>query len=222
VFLEYAVDVADACRERGIRAVAVTAGYVSPEPRTELFEHMDAANVDLKGFTESFYAGTCAGHLAPVLETLEYLKHETSVWFEITNLLIPGLNDSDAEIDGLTTWVADRLGPDVPVHFTAFHPDYKLLDRPPTPPATLTRARSIALTNGLHYAYTGNVHDRNGGSTFCPGCGALVVERDWYRLGRYRLTDDGRCESCGRGLAGVFAGAPGDWGPRRLPVRLAR
>jgi len=220
IFLEYAIDVADACRERGIKAVAVTAGYMCHEPRVDLYAHMDAANVDLKAFTERFYAGTCAGHLEPVLETLEYLRHETGVWFEITNLLIPGLNDSDEELDRLTAWVVDRLGADVPVHFTAFHPDYKLRDRPPTPPATLTRARSIARANGLQYAYTGNVHDQDGGSTYCPGCGLLLVERDWYRLGAYRLTADGHCEGCGERIPGVFAASPGQWGPRRLPVRL--
>lgn len=220
IFLEYAIDVADACRERGIKSVAVTAGYMCAEPRVDFYEHMDAANVDLKGFTESFYSDICAGHLEPVLETLEYLKHETDVWFEITNLLIPGLNDSDAEIDGMTSWVVERLGPDVPMHFTAFHPDYKMLDRPPTPASTLTRARAIALANGVRYAYTGNVHDSAGGSTYCAGCGTRLIERDWYRLGGYRVTADGCCEACGAPLPGDFAGAPGTWGPRRLPVRL--
>src|SRR5215211_9155517 len=221
IFLEYAIDVAEACRERGIKAVAVTAGYVSPEARIELFRHMDAANVDLKGFTEDFYKGVCAGHLQPVLETLEYLKHETAVWFEITNLLIPGVNDTDEEIDAMTTWVVERLGPDVPMHFTAFHPDYKLLDRPPTPPETLTRARGIAVANGVRYAYTGNVHDSQGGSTYCHACGELVIERDWYRLGACRLTDEGRCAACGTKAPGGFSGRAGRWGPRRLPVRLA-
>jgi pyruvate formate lyase activating enzyme len=221
IFLEYAIDVADACRERGLKAVAVTAGYICAEPRVELYEHMDAANVDLKGFTERFYRDTCAGHLEPVLETLEYLKHETDVWFELTNLLIPGLNDSDEEIDGMTSWVLDRLGPDVPMHFTAFHPDYKMLDRPPTPPATLTRARSIALANGVRHAYTGNVRDSEGGSTYCAGCGTRVIERDWYQLGAYLVTADGRCEGCGTPVPGVFAGRPGRWGPRRVPVRLS-
>jgi pyruvate formate lyase activating enzyme len=220
IFLEYAIDVADACRERGIRPVAVTAGYICAEPRVELYEHMDAANVDLKGFTEDFYARICAGRLQPVLETLEYLRHETDVWFEITNLLIPGANDSDREIDAMTSWIVDRLGPDVPVHFTAFHPDYKMLDRPQTPPQTLTRARRIALANGLRHAYTGNVFDVEGGSSYCPGCGGRVIERDWYRIGAYRLGDDGRCESCGTRLPGVFAGPTGAWGRRRLPVRL--
>ncbi len=220
IFMEYAMDVADACHERGIKAIAVTAGYMCAEPRAEFYAHMDAANVDLKGFTERFYAGTCSGHLQPVLETLEYLRHETDVWFEITTLLIPGHNDDDAEIDAMTRWIVERLGPDVPLHFTAFHPDYKLRDRPPTPPATLTRARTIARANGLRFVYTGNVHDAAGGSTYCPGCEAVVIERDWYRLGAYRVTGDGCCEVCGTRIAGVFSGPAGDWGRRRCPVRL--
>ena len=220
IFMEYAMDVADACHDHGIKAVAVTAGYMCAEPRAEFYAHMDAANVDLKGFTEQFYAGTCSGHLQPVLETLEYLRHETDVWFEITNLLIPGLNDSVDEIDRMTAWIAERLGTDVPLHFTAFHPDYKLRDRPPTSPQALTRARGIARQNGLRFVYTGNVHDAAGGSTYCPGCDAIVIERDWYRLGRYRLTGDGSCEICGTPIAGVFHGPAGDWGSRRLPVRL--
>jgi pyruvate formate lyase activating enzyme len=220
IFLEYAVDVAAACRERGIKTVAVTAGYVGAEARVELFRHMDAANVDLKAFTDEFYAGVCAGRLEPVLETLTYLKHETAVWLEITNLLIPGRNDSDDEVDRMTTWVVEHLGPDVPMHFTAFHPDYKMLDVPPTPRETLTRAREIARANGIRFAYTGNVFDGEGGSTYCPQCGALVIEREWYRIGAYRLSEDGRCEDCDARIPGVF-GRLGAWGPRRLPVRLA-
>ena len=218
--MEYAIDVADACRERGIKAVAVTAGYMCAQPRAEFYRHIDAANVDLKGFTSNFYHRVCLGKLDPVLETLEYLVHQTSVWVEITNLLIPGAKDSDTEIGALTGWVASHLGPDVPVHFTAFHPDYKMTDRPPTPPATLARARRIALSNGLHYAYTGNVHDAAGQSTYCHHCGQLVIERNWYRLGAWRLTGDGRCTSCRGHLPGVFDGSPGTWGQRRLPVRL--
>jgi pyruvate formate lyase activating enzyme len=221
IFLEYAIDVADACRERGLKAVAVTAGYICAEPRAEFYRHMDAANVDLKAFSERFYANTCAGRLEPVLETLAYLQHETDVWFEITNLLIPGLNDSDKELDEMTAWVVEALGPNVPMHFTAFHPDYKLLDRPPTPPEALARARAIALANGVRYAYTGNVDDIGGGSTYCHGCGSRVVERDWYRIGEYHLTDDGCCEECGTRIPGFYAGRPGGWGQRRLPVRLA-
>ena len=167
IFMEYAIDVARACRAAGMRTVAVTAGYIDPEPRVEFYAHMDAANVDLKAFTEQFYRDVCAGQLQPVLETLEYLKHDTDVWFEITNLMIPGLNDSEAETDALSRWVAERLGPDVPLHFTAFHPDWKMRDRPHTPAATLIRARQIALSNGLRYVYTGNVHDVDGGTTYC-------------------------------------------------------
>lgn len=221
IFMEYAIDVADACREVGVKAVAVTAGYVCDEPRREFYRHMDAANVDLKGFTEEFYRHVCIGHLEPVLETLEYLKHETDVWFEITNLLIPGHNDSTAEIDQMTSWVVEHLGPDVPMHFTAFHPDFKMLDVPPTPPATLTLARKIAMASGVRYAYTGNVHDSTGSSTYCHACGLQLVERDWYVLGDYRLTDDARCERCGTPCPGRFEGRPGRWGPRRIPVRLA-
>jgi pyruvate formate lyase activating enzyme len=221
IFMEYAIDVADACREVGVKAVAVTAGYICDEPRREFYRHVDAANVDLKGFTEEFYKRVCIGHLEPVLETLEYLKHETDVWFEITNLLIPGHNDSEAEVDQMTAWVVEHLGPDVPMHFTAFHPDFKMLDVPPTPPSTLSRARDTAAANGVRYAYTGNVHDPSGGTTYCHQCGLALIVRDWYVLGACRLTDDGRCGRCGTPCAGVFDGAPGRWGPRRLPVRLA-
>jgi pyruvate formate lyase activating enzyme len=221
IFLEYANDVADACHARGIKAVAVTAGYICPEPRAELFSHMDAANVDLKAFTEDFYHHVSGAHLQDVLDTLEYLVHETDVWVEITNLLIPGKNDSDDELDAMTRWVVEHLGVEVPIHFSAFHPDFKMLDVPATPPSTLTRARDIALRNGVHHAYTGNVHDRDGGSTRCAVCGDVVIERDWYVLGDYRLTDDGRCRSCDAPLAGRFDGPAEHWGARRLPVRLA-
>jgi pyruvate formate lyase activating enzyme len=221
IFLEYAVDVASACSERGVRAVAVTAGYVRDRPRRELFASMDAANVDLKAFTETFYKKVTAAALAPVLETLEYLHTETDVWLEVTTLLIPGHNDSDAELDAMTRWLAEHLGPDVPLHFSAFHPDFKLRDVPPTPPATLTRARRIALGNGLRFVYTGNVHDSAGGTTTCPGCGDPVVVRDWYDLRQYALTDDGRCRGCGFALPGHYDGPPGSWGRRRLPLLVA-
>jgi len=220
IFLEYAIDVADACHQAGIKTVAVTAGYMCARPRAEFFRHIDAANVDLKGFTSDFYRRICLAALDPVLETLLYLRHQTGVWLELTTLLIPGLNDSDAEIDAMTRWVAGQLGPDVPVHFTAFHPDFKMRDRPPTPAATLARARRIAAGNGLRYAYTGNVHDPEGQSTRCHECGALLIERDWYRLGTWGLTSDGRCANCDTPLAGMFDGPPGTWGPRRLPVRI--
>ncbi|MEW6058901.1 MAG: AmmeMemoRadiSam system radical SAM enzyme [Actinomycetota bacterium] len=220
IFMEYAIDVADACHERGIKTVAVTAGYINAGPRAELFRHVDAANVDLKGFTERFYDDLCAGHLAPVLETLEHLKLEADIWLEITNLLIPGLNDSERETDEMTTWVVDRLGPEVPMHFTAFHPDWKMLDRPPTPAQTLTQARRIALRNGVRYAYTGNVYDPAGQSTSCHACGRMLIAREGYTLGEWGLVRGGRCAGCGASCAGVFEEAPGTWGGRRLSVRL--
>jgi pyruvate formate lyase activating enzyme len=221
IFMEYAIDVADACHDLGIKTVAVTAGYISPEPRVEFYRHLDAANVDLKGFTEDFYKHTCGAELGAVLDTLDYLA-DTDVWVELTTLLIPGMNDSDAELDAMTTWVVEHLGPDVPMHFTAFHPDYRMLDRGPTPPATLTRARRIAMDNGVRYAYTGNVRDLDGGSTRCPGCGEYVIPRDGYVLGDYRLDDSGHCTTCGTAIAGVFDGPAEHWGQRRQPVTLRR
>jgi pyruvate formate lyase activating enzyme len=222
IFHEYAIDVAQACHERGVRAVAVTAGYQCAEPRAEFYRHMDAANVDLKGFTDRFYHELCVGHLEPVLETLRYLRHETDVWFEITTLLIPGRNDGDAELHALTEWVMRHLGPDVPVHFTAFHPDWKMRDVPSTPGDTLTRARRIGMANGLRYVYTGNTHDVEGGTTFCGSCGAALIVRDWYTILEWRLLPDGRCPDCGAAVPGVFDPTPGTWGARRAPVRIGR
>jgi len=220
IFLEYAVDVAAACRERAVNSVAVTAGYIDPAPREELFAAMDAANVDLKGFTERFYKKICGGRLAPVLDTLEYIRHETGVWLELTTLLIPGQNDEDRELDEMTAWVVEHLGPDVPMHFTAFHPDWKMRDVEHTPAATLSRARAIARANGVRYAYTGNVHDAAGSSTYCHACGELLIERDWYQLGHWGLDRQGRCGRCGTPAAGHFSASPGDFGPHRMPVRL--
>ena len=221
IFLEYAVDVAAACHSVGIKTVAVTAGYICPEPREEFYRHIDAANIDLKAFTEGFYRKICGAALGPVLETLEYLKHETDVWFELTNLLIPGENDSNAELERMTRWVAERLGPDVPMHFTAFHPDWKMLDHPSTPPETLTRARAIALKNGVRYAYIGNIHDKRADSTYCHSCGDMLIGRDWYVLSEWNLTADGGCSNCGAPCSGIFDATPGDWGAKRQPVRLA-
>ena len=220
IFHEYAIDVAEACRAKGIKSVAVTAGYIDPEPRIEFFQAMDAANVDLKAFTDRFYHKICGGHLEPVLETLEYIHNETDAWLEITTLLIPGENDSDGELDRMTRWVVERLGPDVPMHFSAFHPDWKMLDIPRTPPSTLSRARKIAMQNGVNFAYTGNVHDSDGGSTWCPSCQALVIERDWYVLGKWGLDERGACQNCGTAIPGCFDPAPGHFGARRVPVRL--
>ncbi len=222
IFLEYAIDVADACHEVGVATVAVTAGYINPAPRAELYGRLDAANIDLKGFSEPFYRHTCGAELGAVLDSIEYLQHETDAWLELTTLLIPGLNDSDEELDRMTAWVAEHLGSEVPMHFTAFHPDYRMVDRPATPPETLTRARRIAQGNGVRFAYTGNVHDGDGQSTRCPGCGVVVIERDWYEIGRYGLDDAGACRSCGEQLPGVFDGPAGDWGTRRVPVALGR
>jgi pyruvate formate lyase activating enzyme len=221
IFLEYAVDVAEACRAQGVKSVAVTAGYVDPEPRAEFFQAMDAANVDLKAFSERFYHKICGGHLAPVLETLEYIRHETDAWLELTTLLIPGENDSDEELDQMTGWVVEHLGPDVPMHFTAFHPDWKMRDVPGTPTETLRRARRIARSNGVHFAYTGNVHDADGGSTWCPSCDALLIERDWYQLGQWGLNPKGGCRECGTQLPGHFESAPGQFGARRMPIRIS-
>lgn len=220
IFAEYAIDCAIVARKRGIKTVAVTAGYMNPEPRREFYAHMDAANVDLKGFTEDFYHKRCFGELAPVLDTLMWLKRETKVWFEVTTLLIPGHNDSEKEVGELCAWFVKNLGPDVPLHFTAFHPDYKMVDVPPTPPETLTRARRQARSAGLHYVYTGSVRDVEGQSTFCGKCGQLVIERDGYRLGRWHLDGQGRCVSCGERQPGHFDARPGHWGPRRQPVFL--
>lgn len=222
IFLEYAVDVTKACHERDIKVVAVTAGYISPEPRREFFRYMDAANVDLKAFTEDFYKRLCSTELAPVLDTLKYLKHETDVWFELTTLLIPGENDSPAEIDEMTTWVVENLGPDVPMHFSAFHPDWKMTDLPRTPLETLRMARETALRNGVRYAYTGNVHDFDGESTYCHTCGEMLIGRDWYELSVWNLTDDGLCGKCGTSCAGVFKGPPGRWGAKRQRVHMKR
>jgi pyruvate formate lyase activating enzyme len=221
IFLEYAVDAAKECRALGVKTVAVTAGYICEEPRREFFSHMDAANVDLKAFTERFYKDLCAGELQPVLDTLVYLKQKTSVWVEITTLLIPGENDGDEEIDAMSRWIGENLGPDVPLHFSAFHPDWRMLNKGPTPPATLARARKIATNNGLRYVYTGNVHDERGGSTYCHTCGERLIGRDWYVLTAWNLTEDGACRSCGTRCAGVFDPRPGDWGAKRAAVRMA-
>ncbi|MGO0306018.1 AmmeMemoRadiSam system radical SAM enzyme [Endozoicomonas acroporae] len=223
IFLEYAIDVAQAAHERNLQSVAVSAGYICDAPRVEFFRYMDAANIDLKAFSEGFYRKICGGALQPVLETLEYLKHETSVWFEITTLLIPGENDSERELNDMCQWIVEHLGVDVPIHFTAFHPDWKMREHPHTPAATLTMARQIALNHGIRYAYTGNVHDSDGGSTRCHQCHSLLIERDWYVLGEWGVDasdGEGVCQQCGTAVAGVFEQQPGVWGSRRVPVKI--
>jgi pyruvate formate lyase activating enzyme len=222
IFAEYAMDIADACHAKGVKTVAVTAGYIHAEPRRAFYEKMDAANVDLKGFTDEFYFKICGGRLQPVLDTLEYLVKETDVWTEITTLLIPGKNDSDEEIRAECRWIRSHLGLEVPLHFTAFHPDWKMTDVPHTPAATLERARTIALAEGLQYVYTGNVHDEAGGSTYCPSCARPVIARDWYDIRGYHLTEQGACRHCGTRLAGRLGKFGRPFGPRRIPVRLAQ
>ncbi len=221
IFAEYAMDVADACHDQDVKTVAVTAGYIGPDARRDFFAKMDAANVDLKAFTDEFYFTLCGARLQPVLDTLVYLKQETDVWLEITTLLIPGKNDSDDEIAAAAEWLVRELGPDVPLHFSAFHPDFKMTDIPATPSATLTRARRIAQRAGLRYVFTGNVHDREGGTTYCPGCQRPVIVRDWYEILDYRLTDDGRCTACAAQVAGRFQHFAGQFGRRRIQVRMS-
>lgn len=219
IFLEYAIDTALACRELGIKSVAVSSGYICEQPRRELYQYMDAANIDLKAFTESFYWKITGGHLQPVLDTLRYIKHETGVWLEITTLLIPGENDSHEELENLSSWVYENLGPDVPLHFTAFHPDWRMMDKPATPAGTLATARKIALQAGLHYVYTGNIHDKAGASTYCHHCGQILIGRDWYTLSEWNL-EAGACNQCGTACAGLFAGQPGYWGAKRSRIDI--
>lgn len=219
IWAEYAIDIARVARQENIRTVAVTAGYISPGAREEFYAHMDAANVDLKAFNEVFYRKLTQTQLQPVLDTISYLCNETDVWVELTNLVIPGENDSDDEQRRMCDWIVDAVGPDVPVHFSAFHPDYKMMDVPRTPHSTLIRCYETARAAGIHYPYVGNVHDPQRDSTYCPGCGERVIERDWYQLGRWNL-DGNRCGACGHTIAGVFEAKPGTWGAKRVPVRI--
>jgi len=223
IFMEYAIDAARACHERGIKTIAVSAGYITPEPRQAFFHHMDAANIDLKAFSDGFYRRICGARLEPVLDTLRYLKHETTTWFELTTLLIPGENDSEAEIDEMTQWIAAQLGPDVPLHFTSFFPSWKMMDHPATSFSTLQRSRDIGLRNGLRYVYTGNVRDPGGASTYCHRCGKTLVVRAGYDLSDWQIvvkSGKAACAGCGAGVAGVFTGQPGRWGSRRQPVHV--
>ena len=222
IFMEYAIDVAKACRARDVKSVAVTAGYICEAPRKEFFSYVDAANIDLKAFSEGFYHKICGGHLQPVLDTLTYLAHETDVWIELTTLLIPGENDGTQELEAMCRWVVENLGPDVPMHFTAFHPDWKMMETPPTPQSTLSKAREIAMAQGVRYAYTGNVHDEVGSSTYCHHCGEKLIGRDWYRLTAWGLDEAGCCKTCGVKCAGHFQAVPGNWGAKRQAVKLSQ
>jgi pyruvate formate lyase activating enzyme len=221
IFAEYAIDTANACHEQGLNAVAVTAGYITPEARADFFAPMDAANIDLKGFTEDFYWKVTGSHLKDVLDTIAWVHANTDTWVELTTLLIPGHNDAPEEIEQMCRWILAELGPDVPLHFSAFHPDFKMLDVPPTPPATLRAARVAALDSGLNFVYTGNMRDPGGETTSCPTCGAGLIERDWYAILAYRLTAEGNCPSCGAAVPGRFGPAVGEWGRRSLPVTIA-
>ncbi len=220
IFAEYAMDVADACHRYGIQTVAVTAGYVHAQPRRDFFANIDATNIDLKAFSEDFYFRLTGSHLQPVLDTLVYLRQETRVWVEITTLLIPGQNDSDEEIAAMSEWILRELGAHVPLHFSAFHPDHRMLDVPATPKTTLVRARDIARRTGLRHVYTGNVHHREGDTTLCPHCAATLIVRDWYQIDAYRLDSHGRCPDCGHALGGHFDHQPGDFGRKRIPISI--
>lgn len=220
IFHEYAIDVAQASKEKNINAVVVTAGYICPKPRVEFFSYMDAANIDLKAFSEKFYYQLCGGKVADVLDTILYVKHETNTWLELTTLLIPGENDSAKEIDALSSWIMDKLGPDVPLHFTAFHPDFKMRDKSNTSALSLTASREIALKNGLHHVYTGNVSDAIGGSSYCSNCNALLIKRNRYQLGYWHLDETGKCKECQTRLPGYFNKAPDNWGAKRQLVRF--
>ncbi|MBF0138981.1 MAG: AmmeMemoRadiSam system radical SAM enzyme [Magnetococcales bacterium] len=222
IFLEYAIDCAQACHDQGIQSVAVTAGYINPKPAELFFSHMDAANIDLKAFSDDFYHHLCGGHLQPVLDIIEYVAKETKVWLELTTLLIPGVNDSTSELQQLTQWVVEHLGPGIPIHFSAFHPDWKMRSIPPTPMTSLINACQIAKNNGIHYVYAGNIVDRQWGSTWCHECDQLLIERSGYTLGQWNLDEQGRCRFCQTPCGGVLEAKPGTWGSKRLPLQVSR
>ncbi len=200
---EYVADIAAIAHERGLATVMVTNGYIAREAFVDVYRHIDAANVDLKAMSEEFYARATLSHVQPVLDTLRRLRHETGVWFEITNLLIPTLNDQQPEVQRLCAWILENLGEDVPVHFSAFHPDFKFLDKPSTPAATLHRARALAMHMGLKFVYEGNIHSE-AGSTICPGCRRTIIRRSWHSV-TGNLVREGKCTQCGAQIAGVFS-----------------
>ena len=224
IFLEYAVDIAQECQKQGVKTVAVTAGYITEQARAEFFQHMDAVNVDLKAFSEDFYYKICGGELQPVLDTIEYIYRETDAWLEITTLLIPGKNDSRKEIEMLVAWINQHVGDRVPLHFTAFHPDWKMTDIHRTPHRTLKLARDIALSHGLKYVYVGNVHDTEASSTYCSNCEHVLIARDWHQILEWNLDQQGRCAKCHHKLDGVIGGRPKSVHrfPQRIQMRPAR
>ncbi|WP_245703006.1 AmmeMemoRadiSam system radical SAM enzyme [Raineyella antarctica] len=230
IYPEYAIDIARACHVQDVRTVAVTSGFMMPAVRRELFGVMDAANIDLKGFDEEFYQSFIGGSLRPVLDTLIYVRHRTSTWLEITNLLVPGHNDAPDRLRAMCTWIHDELGPDVPLHFSAYRPDPRMPETglaasglagvPPTPPEALLRAVDIAREVGLRYVYSGGAGTPATGTTYCHGCGAALIEREGHTVQRYRITSQGRCPECRAVLPGAFDDRPGDFGARRIPIRL--
>ncbi|SBW11535.1 Radical SAM domain protein [uncultured Alphaproteobacteria bacterium] len=220
IALEWASEVAAAARAEGLRVLGVSAGYLAEAARPEFFACFDAVNLDLKAFSDDTYRRLCGARLAPVLETLKYGVRASRAWIEITTLVIPGVNDGDAEIAALAEWIAAELSPEVPLHLSAFHPAHRMRDRPPTPAATLVRARDRARAEGLKFVYVGNLAVADGGITRCPGCGRAAIARDGAALAAYGLDDAGRCRECGTAIPGVFDGPPGDWGNRRRPLAI--
>lgn len=220
IFLEYGRDVAAACHELGIKVVAVTNGYIWKQAREDFFSFIDAANIDLKSFSNDFYKRLTGGDLDTVLDTLKYLRIHTNVWFELTTLVIPGENDDEAELKNLSSWVFNELGPETPLHFSAFHPDYKMKNSEATPLKTLIKAWEIGLETGLFYVYTGNVYYAPGDTTYCKNCGKTLIERDWYELSTYELDQNGCCTKCGTRLDGCFDVTSGKWGSKRRPIRI--
>lgn len=203
IFDEYVIDISKLAREEGINSVMVTAGYIDKEARKDVYKYIDAANVDLKAFTEQFYHKITFSHLNDVLDTLFWLKHETDIWFEITTLLIPDENDSPEEIQKMCDWILENLGDEIPLHFTAFHPDFKMLDKTRTPASTLNMARNIAIKSGIKYVYVGNVHNLEGQTTYCPNCNEPLIIRDWHSVIDNKLKD-GKCWKCNTKIAGRF------------------
>ena len=221
IWAEYAIDTAAACREHDIKSVAVTAGYINHTARREFFSAMDAANIDLKAFSEDFYFKLTSSHLKPVLDTIRYVCNETDVWVELTNLVIPRSNDETEELQRMCDWILENIGADVPLHFTAFHPDYRMKDRERTPHETLISAYDLAVNAGIKYVYVGNVHDVNRQSTYCPSCKKQIIQRDWHALGSYAIRGHS-CAHCGHKIAGHFESKPGTWGRRRQALNVVR
>ncbi|MBF0360169.1 MAG: AmmeMemoRadiSam system radical SAM enzyme [Oligoflexia bacterium] len=225
VFIEYAKDIAEVARASGIHSVAVTAGFINAKPREDFFKLMDAANVDLKGFNSDFYSKVIGAKLESVLDTLKYIREETNVWLEITNLLIPGVNDRESDIHAMCEWIVSNLGEHIPLHFSAFHPDWHMDDVPATPLKLLLRAKEIALLKGLRYVYLGNVRCKNNSTTICHQCSEVLIEREGYvvdkKFWKIKENVEGKsvCAKCGEVVAGFFDKLPADWGNKRIPIR---